>query len=357
MNEEKINGEQINGEQINGGRHPVPLVLRDKKLWWIKHCFSFQLLIYILPDFHFMGTGYGYGKVILFNEHFVVYGIPAIASAIDKKTIAEVRKCDGKDFIIHDDRKATPGYKEEKLEQQKESIMRIKKAMGIEGCIEIWLGGDLKAASGVGASAASCTAIARAISDEFNLKLTDEKINEIAYEGEKAYHGNPSGIDNTCATFGGLVWFVKGKGMERIKIEKPVEIVMGDTGKVANTKKAVEGVRQRREQQKEKYEEIFREAEALAHEARYALTEMDWKKVGMLMDKNHELLQQIEVSCEELDFLVDIARENGAYGAKMTGGGLGGYMVALTPGKELQEKVARAIENEGFYALRTKIGI
>lgn len=305
-----------------------------------------------------MGTGYGYGKVILFNEHFVVYGIPAIASAIDKKTIAEVKRCNSSEsFIIHDNREATPGYKEEKLEQQKESVERIKKAMGIDECIEIWLHGDLRAASGIGASAASCAAIARAIADEFGMELSDERINEIAYEGEKAYHGNPSGIDNTCATFGGLVWFVKGKGMERIKIGEPVEIVMGDTGLVANTKKAVEGVRERKEKYKEKYERIFNEAEKLAYEARKAITEMNWEKVGELMNKNHELLQEIEVSCKELDLLVEIAREHGAYGAKMTGGGLGGYMVALTPGKELQEKVAKAIEKEGFYALRTRIGI
>lgn len=303
-----------------------------------------------------MGTGYGYGKVILFNEHFVVYGIPAIASAIDRKTMAEVKKCEGKD-IIHDNREATPGYKEEKREQQKESIERIKKVMGINECIEIWLGGDLKAASGIGASAASCAAIARAIADEFGMKLDDERINEIAYEGEKAYHGNPSGIDNTCAVFGGLVWFVKGRGIEKLKIDEPVEIVMGDTGIVANTKKAVEGVRERREKYKEKYDEIFEKAEKLVYEAREALLNMDWKKVGKLMNENHELLQEIGVSCKELDFLVDIAIQNGAYGAKMTGGGLGGYMVALTPGNELQEKVAKAIEREGFYALRTKIGI
>jgi len=304
-----------------------------------------------------MGKGYGYGKVILFNEHFVVYGIPAIASAIDKKTIAEVKKCHGREFIIHDNREETPGYKKEKLEQQKESIRLIKKAMGIDECIEIWLSGDLRAASGVGASAASCAAIARAIADEFGMKFSDEEINEFAYEGEKAYHGNPSGIDNTCATFGGLVWYEKGKKMELLKIEKPVEIVMGDTGIVANTKKAVEGVRERREKYKEKYDKIFEEAKQLVYEAREALLSMKLDRVGELMNKNHELLQEIEVSSPELDFLVNIARKAGAYGAKMTGGGLGGYMVALTPGKELQEKVAKAIEKEGYYALRTRIGI
>jgi len=306
-----------------------------------------------------MGTGYGYGKVILFNEHFVVYGIPAIASAIDKKTIAEVKKCNGKyaKDIIHDEREETPGYKKEKAEQQRESIKRIKNAMGIDECIEIWLHGSLRAASGVGASAASCAAIARAISDEFGMHFSNEEINNFAYEGEKAYHGNPSGIDNTCATFGGLVWYEKGKKMERIVLKKPVEIVMGDTGKVANTKKAVEGVRERREAYKDKYDGIFNEARHLVNEAKEQLIKMDLKKVGELMNKNHELLQAIEVSSPELDFLVNIALKNGAYGAKLTGGGLGGYMVALTPGVELQEKVAKAIEKEGFYALRTKIGI
>jgi len=304
-----------------------------------------------------MGKGYGYGKVILFNEHFVVYGIPAIASAIDKKTIAEVKRCSGKEFIIHDNREETPGYKKEKLEQQKESIRLIKKAMGINDCIEIWLGGDLKAASGVGASAASCAAIARAIADEFGMQFSDEEINKFAYEGEKAYHGNPSGIDNTCATFGGLVWYEKGKKMELLKIKEPIEIVMGDTGIVANTKKAVEGVKERREKFREKYDEIFEEAKKLVYEARETLLSMDLKKVGELMNKDHELLQEIEVSSPELDFLVEVARENGAYGAKLTGGGLGGYMVALTPSKELQEKVAKAIEREGYYALRTRIGI
>ncbi len=302
-----------------------------------------------------MGKGSGFGKVILFNEHFVVYGIPAIASAIEKKTVAEVKRIP-EGLVIHDDRDATPGYKEEKKEQQIDSLNRIIKAMGIEGGLEIWLGGDLRAASGVGASAASCTAIARAIADEFGLDYTDEQINNVAYEGEKGYHGIPSGIDNTAATFGGLVWFQSGK-MERLKMKEPVEIVMGNTGIVANTKKAVEGVRERREKYRQKYDRIFKDATDLVHDARGAIANGNLKELGHYMDRNHELLQEIEVSSKELDFLVEVARDNGAYGAKMTGGGLGGYMVALTPGKELQEEVAKAIEKEGFYVLRTRIGV
>ncbi len=308
-----------------------------------------------------MGEGTGYGKVILLNEHFVVYGVPSIVSAIDKATTATVERSTGSGWTLEDNRPATLGYKKEKLEHQKESINLILKSAGIDPAktpIKITFGGDLVAASGIGASAASCTALARALSDEFNLGLSDEQINELAYEGEKGYHGSPSGIDNTAATYGGLIWFVRGKPnvMERIKIKRSVEVVMADTGIVANTKAAVAGVRERREKYPEKYEKIFNEAKELAFMARKALDDYELEAVGKLMDENHRQLQAIEVSCKELDFLVELARSNGAYGAKMTGGGLGGNMVALTPRKDLQDKVARAIKKEGFEVLMTRIG-
>jgi mevalonate kinase len=309
-----------------------------------------------------MGEGSGYGKVILFNEHFVVYGIPAIASAIGSKTLAKVELSEGKGWSIQDDRPATPGYKEEKLDHQRDSMERIFKAAGIDSNItslKIILGGDLKAASGVGASAASCAAIARALSHQFNLGFSEEKINEIAYEGEKGYHGTPSGIDNTAATYGGLIWFQRGEPniMERLKLKEPVEIVMGNTGVVANTKAAVAGVRARKDDDPAKYDDMFTNAEVLGKRAKEALENFDLIRVGELMDENHRLLQEIEVSSKDLDFLVELARNNGALGAKMTGGGLGGYMVALTPGKEVQVKVAKAMEKEGFEALKTKIGV
>ncbi len=309
-----------------------------------------------------MGEGSGYGKVILFNEHFVVYGIPAIASAIGSQTIAKVERAEGQGWILNDERPETPGYKKQKKEHQNDSIERILAATGIDvnqTPIRIYLGGDLKFASGVGASAASCAAITRALSQQFSLGFSDEKINEIAYEGEKGYHGTPSGIDNTAATFGGLIWFKKEEPpkMERLALKQPVEIVMGNTGIVANTKAAVAGVKERKEKEPEKYEKIFAEAKNLANRARTALESFDLTTVGQYMNRNHELLTEIEVSSKELDFLVELARENGALGAKMTGGGLGGYMVALTPGEAVQEKVARSIEKEGFEALRTKIGV
>ena len=310
-----------------------------------------------------MGKGSGFGKVILFNEHFVVYGLPAIASAIGAKTTALVQRRTGYGVEIEDERPETKGYKAEKAAQQNESLDLMLKFMKIDtmrNAYRVTLGGDLLAASGVGASAASCAAIARAFSEELQLNYSDDQVNEAAYEGEKGYHGTPSGIDNTAATYGGLIWYKRERAshlMERMRLKKPVEIVMGNTGLVADTKAVVGGVKERKEKEPEKYGQMFHDAEQLVYEARKELEAFNLKKVGEYMNQNHTLLQQIGVSCPELNLLVDLARNNGALGAKLTGTGKGGYMVALTPTKVLQERVARAMEKKGFQALRTTIGV
>jgi mevalonate kinase len=310
-----------------------------------------------------LGKGVGFGKVILFNEHFVVYGLPAIASAIGAKTTALVERRPGSGVEVRDERPETKGYKAEKLDQQKESLDLMLRFMNIGtkgNAFRVTLAGDLLAASGVGASAASCAAIARAFSEELGLKYSDDKVNEVAYEGEKGYHGTPSGIDNTAATYGGLIWYKRegsSQHMERMKLKEPVEIVMGNTGLVADTKMVVSAVRERKEKDPEKYTRIFEDAEKLVHDARKQLEGFHLEEVGYYMNENHALLQQIDVSCPELDLLVDLARNNGALGAKLTGTGKGGYMVALTPGKDLQTRVANAMEKKGFQALRTTIGV
>ena len=310
-----------------------------------------------------MGYGSGFGKTILFGEHFVVHGVPGIASAIDSATEAEVKKTKN-GIDINDERTGAKGYAEKKKLQQIESIDRMLTAMNLDSdrvSMDIWLGGNLPGFSGLGASAASSVAIARAISEEYNLDLNDERINDVAYEAEKAYAGNPSGIDNTAATFGGLIWFKKNLGsgineVEQLNIKNPVEIVIANSGVVANTKAMVEGVGERKKQNPKKYDELFSKAKDLVYDGRKALENFDLKKVGLLMNENHTLLQMIEVSSKELDYLVEVARKNGSFGAKMTGGGGGGCILALTPGNDLQEKVASAIKKEGFEVLKTRIG-
>ncbi len=304
--------------------------------------------------------GYGFGKVILFGEHFVVYpGTPAIACGLNNRTIVTIE--DSERFEVVDNRPETPGYKEKKKEQFDESVKLVLKFMGInpeEKPIRIKFSGNLVAASGVGASAAMCAALARALSEHFNLGFDNKKINEAAHEGEKAYHGSPSGIDDTCATYGGMIWFIRGEPnrVEQLKMERPVEIVEGNSGLSSDTKQVVEDVRKWKEKNPEEFNSVLEEYKKIVNNARAAIEAGDVKKIGELMDRNQELLRKIGVSCDELEQLIKIAKDNGAWGAKLTGTGRGGLMVALTPGKELQEKVAKAMEDAGFMVLKTSVG-
>ena len=168
-----------------------------------------------------MGKGIGFGKVILFGEHFAVYGVPVIISAISLTTDATVKKTKCKGILINDERLGTPGYTEEKKQMQLESLKRMFKKLGLHTLsIEITLNGKLPAFSGIGASAASSVAIARAVTSEFGLRLTDDEVNAAAFEAEKAYHGEETaGVDNIASTYGGLIWFEKGESpkIERMK--------------------------------------------------------------------------------------------------------------------------------------------
>lgn len=311
------------------------------------------------------GKGSGYGKTILFGEHFVVYGVPALASAIGAATTCMVESKDGNGYELIDDRPEVLGYKEKKFDEQKVSIRNVLDFMGVnldKKAMKITFGGDLVCASGVGASAASCVSLARAINDEFNLGWDDEKINAAAYEGEKGYHGTPSGIDNTASTFGGLVYFVRNlesgpNTIETIKLEKPIEMVIASSGMTANTAVVVGDVRKKKEENPTWFEGINKQYQDVIKEGREALENMDLERVGRLMDKNHELLQKITVSIDVLDEMVKLARDNGALGAKLTGTGRGGNIIALTPDSELQNKVYKALKDAGHHAWKTLIGI
>jgi mevalonate kinase len=311
-----------------------------------------------------VGTGKGYGKTILFGEHFVVYGLPSIASALGTFTTADVKVVKGNGWTVNDQRPATPGYKEQKYNDAMQSISNIINYLGVDvknQRLEISFAGDLIATSGVGASAAQCTSLARALSETFNLNLDDEKINAAAYEGEKAYHGTPSGIDNTASTYGGLIWFVRNLGagkntMDLLQSPRKMLIVLANTGITASTTEVVADVRRLKEENPEKIDKIFSEYKKLAEKAKKALLEGDIASIGKLMNKNHKMLQQITVSGEIDDELVEIALENGAIGAKLTGTGRGGLVICLAENQDMQEKIANAIEKKGFGDWRTTIG-
>ncbi len=311
-----------------------------------------------------MGAGKGYGKTILFGEHFVVYGLPSIASALGACTTADVKVIKGNGWSVSDLRPATPGYKEQKYRDAMQSIANVIDHLKVDvknQRLEITFAGDLIAASGVGASAAQCTSLARALNETFDLNLDDEKINEAAYEGEKAYHGTPSGIDNTASTYGGLIWFVKSVSsgrntMELLHSPRKMPIVLANTGITASTTEVVNDVKRLRDENPGKTEKIFGEYKKLAEKAKKALLEGDLSTVGDLMNQNHKLLQQITVSGKVNDELVGASLENGAVGAKLTGTGRGGLVIALAKDEGTQEEIAKAIEKKGYTTWRTTIG-
>jgi len=302
-----------------------------------------------------MATGSGKGKAILFGEHFVVYGLPALVAGISSETSAVITRVRSFGWKLVDNRPAMPGYKEKKYEEQKASIENMLKNLNIDITktgFQIDLGGDLVCASGIGASAASCVAIVRALNDEYSLNLDDDQINETAYIGEMGYHGTPSGLDNTASTFGGLIWFVRDLNggppkFEKLKLGKSADLVIASTGLTASTKVVVGDVKKKKDTDPDWFDSISKEYNQLVFDAREAMIKLNFDKVGSLMNKNHDLLQQLTVSCKELDSLVNTARENGAIGAKMTGTGRGGNMIALAPDKTTMKKIADALEKGG----------
>jgi len=309
-----------------------------------------------------MGKGSAFGKTILIGDQFVLEEVPAIVSAIPLETTATVERIDGKGWVLEDNRVEVPGYKDKKKDQQVESINRILQVMQInveKTPIKITYGGSLLAGSGVGASAAVCVSLARALNDEFKLGYSIEQINHVGWEGEFAYHGIPSGVDNTASTYGGLLLFwVKGQEQhfEKIASQKPLHIVLGNSGVTANTALLDDYIAEMKAKDPAGFQSRMESIKAQVFEMKAALETGDLKKVGALMSANHEILIAMGLSHEKLIYLCNLALKMGALGAKVTGGGRGGYMNALTTGPEMQQAIASAMEAEGFKVIRTTIG-
>jgi mevalonate kinase len=301
-----------------------------------------------------MASGTGFGKTILIGDQFVLDEVPAIVSAISFETLTMVERIDGEGWVLEDNRIEVPGYKKQKKEQQVGSINRILEVMNFDvkkNPIKITVGGNLLAGSGVGASAASCVSLARALNEEFNLGYPIEEINRVAWQGEFPYHGVASGVDNTASTYGGLLrfWLKDGiQNFERIKTPKPFEIVLCNSGITANTAALDEFIEVQKKDNAELFASRLKTIVSQGAEMKQALEAGDFASVGRIMTENHKLLVDMDMSHEILDHLCKLALKAGALGAKVTGGGRGGYMSALTPGKELQDKVASAFEKAGY---------
>jgi mevalonate kinase len=173
-----------------------------------------------------------------------------------------------------------------------------------------------------------------------------DQISALVFEVEKLHHGTPSGVDNTVIAYEQPVFFVKAQGMKRLSVGAPLNLVIADTGVVSSTREVVGDVRRRWQAETDRYEGLFDEIEALARLAKSAIERGDPRAIGRLMNENHELLIALQVSSSKLDTLVNEACKAGALGAKLSGAGWGGNMLALVE-RERASHVARALREAG----------
>jgi mevalonate kinase len=274
------------------------------------------------------------GKIILFGEHAVVYGRPALAVPVTQvqATATVSGSSQGGVWIEAPDislsRELSRLHSEHPLAAAVGSVLTALKISDPPACT-IHIQSTIPVASGLGSGAAVTVAVLRALSAFLGRPLPDDDVNRLAFEIEKLHHGTPSGIDNTVVTYARPVYFSRGRLVETFHIGALLTFVIGDTGWKAPTKESVGAVRQLWQADPSRWEQVFDQVAGIVRQARRAMEAGDITGLGTLMDANHALLQEMTVSSLELDHLVAVARASGALGAKLSGGGRGGNMIAL----------------------------
>ena len=304
-------------------------------------------------------TGVGFGKVILLGEHSVVYGRHAIACPIPLSMKAVVEDHDnGVELLIPrwgiEYQLAKPPEQRRSFEKASGMILD-QLGLGDRGMrIEVFP--DVPRGMGMGGSAALAVAIIRALDLHYELGLSDEAINELAYQSEQVAHGQPSGIDNTVATYGEPLLYRTGHPplVEPLLIPEPLTFVVGMTRTEGLTARTVRNVREARDRQPKLYEKIFDDIDALVLESVKAIQDHELGTLGELMNVNQGLLNALQVSTPEIERLIGVARNAGALGAKLTGGGGGGAVLALC--EDDGTAVQTAMQNRGFQTMNFSIG-
>lgn len=282
-----------------------------------------------------MTTARAPGKVILFGEHAVVYGRPAIAVPVTQvQATACVEPGDAGQgvVVVAPDLGRRILLSEAGEDEPLARIVRLTLAQikaEPDPDLTITLTSTVPVSRGMGSGAAVSTAIVRALSRHFDYWLTSRAISDLVFQAEILYHGTPSGIDNTVISFGKPIYFVKDEGWEVFWVGAPLLLAIADTGVVSSTREVVEEVRRRHQAAPTRYSSVFDQIGEAVVAARAAIEAGQMESLGRLMDENHALLQRLGVSSPELDRLVAAARNGGALGAKMSGGGWGGNMIAL----------------------------
>lgn len=294
------------------------------------------------------GVGRGHGKLILFGEHAVVYGVPALAAGLSRGALATVRPAVGvhSTLSLLDGRLGTSWpavVADEAGAGLSRALWALLHETGTTLAVDVSVTLDVPVGAGMGSSAALAVAVASALGADA------ATIERAVAASEGVFHGNPSGIDQTAARLGGVFRFVRGTPAQVTPVAMPtVEMVVVVAGPPASTARMVEGVRGRRERLGGAMASVFEAIGQVVSDAEQALGAGDWSRVGELMDFNQGLLNALGVSTPEIERACGLLREAGALGAKLTGAGGGGCVIGLAP--QGADAVCARLEAEGFEA-------
>jgi len=300
------------------------------------------------------------GKVILFGEHAVVYRQPAIAAPVTQvKAAATVEAApDGSGLTVFaadlDEHVvlATAAPDDPLAAAARATLAHLS---ALEPDATLTIKSTIPIASGMGSGAAVSTALIRALAKFLGQPLEPAEVSELVYKVEKIHHGTPSGIDNTVIAYEKPIYFARDMPVEWLSVGEPFTLLIADTGKPSPTGKVVGCVRQAREREPAHYDALFDQIGEIASEARNAIEGGDIEALGPLMDENHKLLIELGVSSPHLDELVETARLTGALGAKLSGAGRGGNVIALVE-DDFAEQVAAALkEADAARVIQTKV--
>jgi len=300
------------------------------------------------------------GKSILLGEHAVVYGQPAIAIPMeDVRAFAWIEESNAGGRVTV---QATDLDEEiiidGKSKHQFAVVMKemFKKIDSEKLNFSVKLTSDIPQAVGMGSSAATSAAVCRCVATYLGITLSPEQESEIVFRAEEIVHGTPSGIDNNVIVYEKPILFVKGEVPKILQPKKDLHIIIGQSGIESSTMKMVDNVRDLVTRNPEEFEMKFDRIGQLVRKAKESIESGELNKLGELMNENQKILKEIGLSHPTLDEIVEIAKDAGALGAKLTGKGGGGNIVAISDGEETQKRIGNAIEGAGYRVYKTKVG-
>ena len=302
------------------------------------------------------------GKIILFGEHFVVYQNRAILGAIDKYATVTTEKTNTDNILISSSLGQSSIQKDEdvsNVEKKFRPFFYIAKQVieknNFEKGITIKIESDIPIGAGLGSSSACCVAAAASILNLFN--ITDEKeVLELAINAEKTIFPNTSGADCTVSVSGGIIEYQKEKGFSKIETENEFNFIIIDSEQVHSTDKVVERVRKFKENNSDVFTELCSEEERLIAKALDSMKKNDLETIGKCMAQNQMFLEQIGVSNDEL-LSITKEIEKITFGAKITGAGDGGCIIALTQKDDDLSEYVNTTKYQTYHVTIQKTGM